>query len=109
MKKSFTSCAVALGLFAGATPAFAVDTDVQGKVVSTLYTHATSPCVFFQLEGVPEANAGFAGSPWFAIEKTNKESYSVLLTARLTGMPLKRVYSDGVAVCGSTRAMVIEL
>ena len=102
MKKLLVPVAVAIGVVAGpVVQAFPV-VDIQGKLITSLYAHATSPCVFFQLEGV-------AGNPWFSIEKTNKEMYSQLLASRVSGQPIKRVYSDGADLCGSSRVMVVEL
>jgi len=100
---------IAFSLAIGMAPAQAADSEHNDKSISTLYTHATSTCVFFQLNGVTEANPGIANSPWFAIEKTNKESYAQLLSARVAEKPLKRVYSDGTVLCGVAKVMVIEL
>lgn len=109
MTKLKTSAAVAFGIVIGMTSAHAAYSEHYGKLISTLYSAGTSPCVFFQLSGVTEANPVVPNGVWFAIDKTDKESYALLLSARISGTPLVRVLADGSTTCGVARAHVIEL
>jgi hypothetical protein len=70
----------------------------ENKEVSLFHSPDTRECVFFQLNGVSEADPVTPGVSWFAIPKTHagyKEIVAALVLARHTGKPLR-----WVATCG---------
>ena len=90
------------------TPASAVDWD--GKQVNNLFMD-TRTCVFFQLDGVPQADPAAPGVPWFALDKGNANfsvMYSMLLAARAGGTPM-RVKTNGTLSCGFAAANSLGL
>ncbi len=108
-RRIFTFFAPPILLFALLSPAHALTQHVN-KVISLLEVPA-STCVFFQLEGVTEADPVVPNSPWFAIdmEQTNGRAlYAVLLSARTTGSPLARVLTNGQVVCGQSQVLTID-
>jgi hypothetical protein len=106
-----TAVSVVIASFAFAAAAAYAQTyrEYYDKSISTLYSAGTSTCITFQLTGVTEAHPNVSGNPWFAIEKADKESYALLLSARVARTPLNRVLADGSLACGMARAHVIEL
>jgi hypothetical protein len=107
MKKA-VSVVIASFAFAAAAAYAQTYREYYDKSISTLYSAGTAGCIQFQLTGVTDAHPNASG-PWFTIEKADKESYALLLSARLAQMPLKRVLADGSLACGMARAHVIEL
>lgn len=84
-----------------------------GKTVSYLGAGDSRPCAFFTLDGVPEAVAAVPGAPWFVLAKDHpkyKESFALLLSAKLTGRQVNVTTSGNVyAACGHAEVISIGL
>ena len=97
-------------LFAGSAHA----SDHANKTISVVevFSQSGSACYFFQLNGVTVADSSISTGPWFAILESQpgaKALWSQLLTARATSMPLARVSTNGLSVCGAAQVSVIDL
>lgn len=69
------------------------------------------PCLFFQLQGVSEADPVVPSAPWFAISTSNPNYQTLaskLLSAKLSNQPLN-VQTDGSTSCGYATAAVLGL
>lgn len=108
MKKLSMAMMVSLAGLAFTQTAHAVLVQHHSKTISLLETSDGS-CVFFQLTGVTEANPAVPNGVWFAIEKTQKEMYALLLGAHLSERTLTRVLTNGEVVCGAAKALTIDL
>lgn len=112
MKKSILHITMALLWLSGTTTANAALVEHFSKTVSILQTDAVSSCYFFQLSGVTQANPVVANGVWFAIDKTKanaQELYAVILGAKLTGISLYRVLTNGDVACGQASVLTVDL
>ena len=104
----------AIAVFCAAVALPAANADLvqhYNKTVSLLEV-ADSPCIFFQLTGVTQANAVVPNSAWFAIDKNQgnaKQMYAILLSARMSGTSLTRVFTVGDLACGQAKVFTIDL
>lgn len=67
-------------------------------------------CVVFELEGVPDANPPFSGSPRFEIPKNHPnfgEMFAILLSAKTSRRPVT-VHADG-NTCGVNATTVTSI
>ena len=79
--------------------AFASSTWV-GKQVGRISAPDWRNCLYFELVGVPEADASIPGASWFAVDKGQPgytEIYSMLLWAKATGAAVSVVTTTGPA------------
>ena len=101
--------AALLLLFAASGPAFAGTWN--GYKVGRLLPPDIRDCVFFQLEGVSQADAVAPGSPWFAVSRNAlgfKEIYALLLTAKASEIPLTvETVGQLSTSCGSTPVVAL--
>ncbi len=91
--------------------AHAATTQYTGKNISVLETVPTDDCVYFQLEGVTEANPVVPNGVWFGVslsQPSGKALYAQLLAARLSSVPLGRVLANGSQVCGVAAAYFVD-
>jgi hypothetical protein len=92
-------------------PANSFALDHYGKTIQKIEV-AQASCHYFILNGVSEADPVVPNSPWFAIPTSHahaKELYTMLLTARASGMALDRVKTTGNVVCGHAEVSLIDL
>ena len=77
--------------------------DWPGKTVAMLSsTYDGADCIYFTLEGVPEADPVKPGDPTFAIPRSqfgSKDGYAMLLAAKVAGQRV-RVVTRGTLACG---------
>lgn len=75
----------------------------NSKSVGQLQSAAIgADCIYFTLIGVNEADPVMPGNPWFAMARTQygaKDTYAMLLSAKLTGQ-LVSVVTTNTVVCG---------
>jgi hypothetical protein len=111
MNKATVPAILLLGSILGISSAEAALVQHFDKTISVLEA-ADSPCIFFQLTGVTEANPAVPSGVWFGIDKNQgnaKEMYALLLSARLSGTSLARVLTNGDVVCGVAKAFTLDL
>lgn len=80
------------------------------RTIELLGAGDTRPCAFFRLHGVSEAVSAIPGSPWFALPKSHgqfKESFAVLLSAKLTGKTVNVATTGGVHACGHAEVISV--
>ena len=93
-------------------PAIACSAVHPNRTVSVVHSPDTRECIFFQLDGVAEADPIAPGNPWFAVPKTHngyKEIVATLLMARATGAPLQQVTTSGALACGHSAVLNLSL
>lgn len=91
----------ALGVIVAITRPVIAATYVQKRARDLLMDNRS--CLFFQLDGVIEADPVMPGNPWFALPKSApnfQEMHSWILSARLSNTPLN-VTTDGTVSCGT--------
>jgi hypothetical protein len=84
-------------------PTIALSATHTNKTVSVVHSPDSRECIFFQLDGVAEADPASAANPWFAVPKTHngyKEIVAALLLVRATGAPVQQVTTSGALACG---------
>lgn len=111
MRRSIVATTMVLGCVTGMPLAQAALAEHFGKTISLLEA-ADSPCIFFQLTGVTEANPVVPSGVWFGIDKNQgnaKEMHALLLSARISGTSLTRVLTSGDVVCGVSKVIAIDL
>jgi len=84
-------------------PAIAWSAVHLNKTVAVVHSPDSRECIFFQLDGVAEADPITPANPWFAVPKTHngyKEIVAALLMLRATGAPLQQVTTGGALACG---------
>lgn len=107
VRVKFATCAL-LGLTASSV----WSADFYGKSLTYLGGGDSRPCVFFTLDGVTEAVPAVPGSGWFVLPKTHpqfKESYALLLSAKLTGKQVNISTSGSVDPCGHAQVVAVGL
>jgi hypothetical protein len=83
----------------------------DSKVIGKLLVDNNRGCVFFQLNGVAEADPIVPGQAWFAIPKANV-NYNELLSFTLTAKASEKlifVQTDGTLSCGLATAVLVGL
>lgn len=111
MKRFIALATVAISCIAWIPSANAALAEHFNKTISLLEV-ADSPCIFFQLTGVTEANPSAPSSAWFAIDKNQgnaKEMYALLLAVKMAGNSVTRVLTTGEIVCGQAKVGTIDL
>ena len=81
------------------------------KTIAALGGGDTRPCVFFTLQGVTEAVAAVPGSPWFVLPKIHsqfKETFALLLSAKLTGKQVHIATTGVVHACGHAEVVSVQ-
>ncbi len=81
------------------------------KTIATLGGGDSRPCVFFTLQGVTEAVAAVPGSPWFVLPKIHsqfKETFALLLSAKLTGKQVHIATTGVVHACGHAEVVSVQ-
>lgn len=92
--------------------AIAAEGVFAGKTVAALNGGDSRPCAFFTLDGVPEAVSAVPGSPWFVlpiIHPKYKETFALLLSAKLSGRSVYVVTTGGVHSCGHAEVSAVTL
>ena len=82
------------------------------RSVSYLSGGDTRPCAFFTLSGVDEAVAAVPGSGWFVLPKTHpqyKETFAILLSAKLAGRVVNVTTTDNVHACGHAEVVSVGM
>jgi len=108
---AFVAGAMALSLLC-ISPARSAEGVFEVKTLGAIFSGDWRPCVFFTLDGVPEAVAGVPGSPWFVLPKTHvmfKETFALLLTAKTTGRAVNVVTTGGVNACGHAEVLRVAI
>lgn len=111
IKRACCVVALAAGMVISSA-ANATVTSFASKTITLVEADDTDDCVYFQLDGVTEANPVHPGQPWFAVSLSSlggKNLVTFLLSARLSGTPLSRVVADGSLVCGTVQAFIVDL
>jgi len=93
-------------------PSVAWSATHANKTVSVVHSPDSRECIFFQLDGVAEADPISPGNPWFAVPKTHngyKEIVAALLMLRTTGAPLQQVTTSGALACGHAAVLNLAL
>jgi len=82
------------------------------KRLGQLFGGDSRPCAFFTLEGVAEATTAVPGSPYFVLPNTHpqfKETFSILLSAKISGVPVYIVTTGSVHACGHAEVKSVGL
>jgi hypothetical protein len=82
------------------------------KNISYLSGGDSRPCAFFMLDGVTEAVASVPASPWFVLPKTHpqfKETFALLLSAKLSGTKVNVITTGGVNACGHAEVLSVGI
>jgi hypothetical protein len=111
VKKSTTVATLAVSCVAWIPLANAALAEHFNKTISLLEV-SDSPCIFFQLTDVTQANPVVPNGVWFAIDKNQgnaKEMYALLLSVKMSGSSLARVLTSGEVVCGQAKVLTIDL
>ena len=86
--------------------------DWNAKTVLMLSsTYDGADCIYFTLDGVPEADPIKSGDPTFAIPRSqygSRDAYAMLLSAKLADKPV-RVTTRGTLACGYAAVAQIML
>jgi hypothetical protein len=80
--------------------------------VGNLFAGDTRACVFFTLTGVNEADPALPGVAWFVVPKTHpfyRETYALLLSAKLSGRPVNVVTTGVIDPCGHAQVLVVAM
>jgi len=107
---SAATLCVVVGIYA--SPAWCEEGVFPGKTVAYLGGGDTRPCAFFTLDGVAEALPAVPGAPWFVLPKTHsqyKETFAVLLSAKLTGRQVYVITTGNVHPCGHAEVLSVVL
>ena len=110
MSRRPVCAAIAAGLIASSISQSASAEPHYSKAVEILES-TISECYFFRLAGVSQSDPVTPNSPWFAIHKDQaqaKDMVALLITARVTGMNLQRVVTNGSVVCGHAQVQLID-
>ena len=103
---------LAIGLAFGMVASSALSADFFGRSVSYLSGGDSRPCAFFTLEGVTQADPALPGVSWFVLPKTHpqfKESYALLLSAKLTGKLVNIITTGAIDPCGHAQVASVGL
>ena len=72
--------------------------------------HKPADCFYFTLEGVSEADPAIPGNAWFAVPRSQngaKDSYALLLAAKLSGQPVVVTTTGNVSTCGYAEVLQV--
>ena len=81
------------------------------KSVSTVQASTNTDCIYFQLEGVSQADPVVPNEPWFTVSAANPAKDSILslaLAAYASGSTV-RVSTSGNTACGLSEIKYIRL
>ena len=80
------------------------------KTISVIQSPDTRTCLFFQLDGVAEADPVVPNVAWFALPQAHvgyDEIFSMILTAYTTGTPIN-VYTTSTVQCGHAGVNILR-
>jgi len=86
--------------------------DFWGKSIGYLGGGDSRPCVFFNLVGVSPADPALPGVDWFVLPKTHpqfKESFALLMAAKLTGKLINVTTTGLIDPCGHAQVASVAL
>src|SRR5262245_12585444 len=106
------SALVTLGLLMPPASAWSAGNSFNNYPLDYVFPGDTRGCVFFRLVGLGEADPGVPGSAWFALPKTHplfRESYALLLSAKLTGQRINVSTTGAIDPCGHAQVLAVAL
>lgn len=80
--------------------------------VDYVFSGDTRACVFFKLVGVAEADSALPGVAWFALPKTHplfRETYALLLSAKLAGRAVSVSTTGAIDPCGHAQVLAVAI
>ena len=110
--KAGSQLLLAFGLCSTTISTQAAEGWFPGRSVSYLSGGDSRPCAFFTLEGVAQADPAQPNVGWFVLPKTHpqfKETYALLLVAKVTGRTVNVTTSGLIDACGHAQVISVGL